>query len=225
MRWEMWNKSYPRSWGKLFERYLDKYLPDRKEEICRRADMEYKKLLTQMPDLGGKKNGMAFNMETWFSIVAFYEASDHVIDGRAFEIIHGWHIDPLRFLGKIIDANRSRWVYKLFGGIYNRYEKQLREHQAKGEWKDSWGIAINPEEHKEGYSFHLIGCPIARHAKEHGYEELLPYLCRTDHVLAEVLHARLIRTQIEILGGEYCDYWYVGDRSSVLEAYRGLKKI
>ena len=175
----MWKKSYPRSWGKLFERYLDKYLPGRKEEICRRADMEYKKLLAQMPDLGGKKNGMAFNMETWFSIVAFYEASDHVIDGRAFEIIHGWHIDPLRFLGKIIDANRSRWVYKLFGGIYNRYEKQLREHQAKGEWKDSWGIAINPEEHKEGYSFHLIGCPIARHAKEHGYEELI----HNDHTI------------------------------------------
>ena len=62
-----------------------------------------------------------------------------------------------------------------------------------------WGIAVNPENHKEGYSFHLIGCPIAKHAKENGYEELLPHLCRTDHVLAEVLHARLIRTQTEIL--------------------------
>ena len=75
-----------------------------------------------------------------------------------------------------------------------------------------WGIAVNPENHKEGYSFHLIGCPIAKHAKENGYEELLPHLCQTDHVLAEVLHARLIRTQTEILGGPYCDYWYVGDR-------------
>ena len=89
---------------------------------------------------------------------------------------------------------------------------RLREHQAKGEWKDSWRIAVNPENHKEGYSFHLIGCPIAKHAKENGYEELLPHLCRTDHVLAEVLHARLIRTQTETLGGPYCDYWYVGDQ-------------
>ena len=205
-------KSYPKKWGKLFERYLDEYLPERKDEICARADREYRKLLTQMPDVGGKENMMASNMETWFSIVAFYEASDHVIDGKAFETIYEWHIDPLRFLGKIIDANRSKWVYKLFGIIYDRYEKQLREHQAKGEWKDSWGIAVNPENHKEGYSFHLIGCPIAKHAKENGYEELLPHLCRTDHVLAEVLHARLIRTQTEILGGPYCDYWYVGDR-------------
>ena len=77
-------KSYPKKWGKLFERYLDEYLPERKDEICARADREYRKLL--------------------------------------------------------------------------------------------------------------------------------PHLCRTDHVLAEVLHARLIRTQTEILGGTYCDYWYVGDR-------------
>ena len=119
-------KSYPKKWGKLFERYLDEYLPERKDEICARADREYRKLLTQMPDVGGKENMMASNMETWFSIVAFYEASDHVIDGKAFETIYEWHIDPLRFLGKIIDANRSKWVYKLFGIIYDRYEKQLR---------------------------------------------------------------------------------------------------
>ena len=81
---------------------------------------------------------------------------------------------------------------------------------------------MNPENRTEGYSFHLIGCPIA---KEHGYEELLPYLCRTDHVLAEVLHARLIRTQTEALNGDRCDYWYVGDKSPVLEQYKDLEKI
>ena len=53
----------------------------------------------------------------------------------------------------------------------------------------------------------------------------VPWLWRTDHELAEVLHARLIRTQTEIHGGEFCDYWYVGDRSPALEAYRGLLKI
>ena len=35
-----------------------------------------------------------------------------------------------------------------------------------------------PSNRTEGYSFHLIGCPIAKHAKEHGYEELLSYLVR-----------------------------------------------
>lgn len=218
-------RSYPRSWGRLFERYIDTYMPDRKQEICDRADQEYCKLLMQMPDLGGKENGMAKNMDTWFSIVAFYEASDHAIDGEAFQIIHGWQIDSLRFLGKIIDGNRQKFPYRLFERIYDKYERQLKEHQAKGEWMDSWKIEVNPEHHTEGYSFHLIGCPIAKHAKEHGYEELLPYLCKTDHVLAEVLHARLIRKQIESWGGDYCDYWYVGDQSEPAKEYADLKKI
>ena len=221
----MKKRSYPRSWGKWFEKYCDKYLPDRKEEICERADHEYTELLKQMPDMGGRENKMIKNFDTWFTIVAFYEASDHVIDGEAFQIIYNWSIDSIRFLGKLIDGNKSKLVYKLFASFYSRYEKTLRKHQAKGEWKDTWDLAINPEHREEGYSFHLIGCPIARHAKEHGYEELLPYLCRTDHFLAELMHARLIRTQTEALGGSCCDYWYVGDQSPALEPYRDLKRI
>lgn len=77
----------------------------------------------------------------------------------------------------------------------------------------------------QGFCFHLVGCPIAKHAKEHGYGELLPYLCRTDHFLAEVMHAKLIRTKTEALGGDCCDYWYVGDRSPVLKEYEGLREI
>lgn len=42
-------------------------------------------------------------------------------------------------------------------------------HQAKGEWRDSWRIQLNPGHRTEGFCFHLVGCPIAKHAKEHGY--------------------------------------------------------
>lgn len=219
-------RSYPRTWGNLFERYIDESMPEKKSEICDRADREYRRLIsTQMPDLGGKKNGMSGNIDTWFTIVAFYEASDHAIDGMAFQTIYGWHADSLRFLGKIIDGNKQKFPYKLFEMVYAKYERQLREHQAKGEWMDSWDIRVNPDHHTEGYSFELIGCPIARHAREHGYEELLPYLCRTDHVLAGVLHAKLIRTKTEILGGDCCDYWYVGDKSVPAKEHADLKKI
>ena len=90
---------------------------------------------------------------------------------------------------------------------------------------DGWRVEINPDHRTEGFCFHLVGCPIAKHAKAHGYGELLPYLCRTDHYLAALMHARLIRTQTEALGGSCCGYWYVGDRSPVLEKYKGLEQI
>ena len=217
--------SYPRRWGKLFERYCAQVLPEKKDEICRRADEKYRELMQELPDIGLHENSIADSMETWFSILAFYEASDHVIDGEAFQIIHSWHVDSMRFLGRFIDANRDRWIYRLFAVVYKRYCQQLAAHRLRGEWTEAWNVAINPEGHREGYSFHLTGCPIARHARAHGYEELLPWLCRTDHELAKVLHARLIRKQTEILGGNCCDYWYVGDHSSVLEAYEGLPEI
>ena len=35
-------------------------------------------------------------------------------------------------------------------------------------------------------------------------------------VVTGLMHARLIRTQTEALGGDHCDYWYVGDQSPVL---------
>ena len=70
----MWKHTYPKSWGKLFERYIDEYLPDKKQEICRKADAAYARLLAQKPDIG--KGAMADTMDTWLCIVAFYEASD-----------------------------------------------------------------------------------------------------------------------------------------------------
>lgn len=131
----------------------------------------------------------------------------------------------MKFLGKFVDGNRQKWPYKLFEKTYVKYNKMQKAHQARGEWMDSWRVVINPDHRTEGFCFYLIGCPIAKHAKEHGYEELLSYLCRTDHYLAEVMHARLIRTRTEALGGDCCDYWYVGDKSPALEAYRDLEQI
>ena len=214
-------RSYPRAWGRLFERYIDAHMPDQKAAVCARADRIYRKLLAQKPDIG--TGAMANTMLTWFCIVAFYEASDHAIDGEAFLTIYGWHANKLRFLGRILDANRHLFLYRLFARVYARYEKKLRLHHARGEWQSAWDIRIPPAE--EGYRFELIGCPIAKHARENGYSELLPYLCRTDHVLAEMLHARLLRTKTEILGGDCCDYWYVGDLSAAAKAFAGRPKI
>ena len=184
------------SYAKLYKKYCKENLSSEADGIFKRADEYYREFMRKdMPDLG--KNMMATNMYDWFTIVSFYEASGH----------------------------RSNWPYKLFEKTYVKFNKMQKEHQAKGEWMDSWKVEINPDGRTEGFCFHLIGCPIAKHAKEHGYADLLPYLCRTDHYLAEVMHARLIRTQIEALGGDCCDYWYVGDESPALEQYKDLEKI
>lgn len=205
------------------EAYCRKHYPDEAEAILRRAEDYYRDFMRDMPDLG--ENMMAKNMLDWFTILAFYEASDRRMDGETLLEIKRLAVERLRFLGRLVDGNKSRWLYRLFEKTYVRFRKMQKKHQARGEWMDSWRVEINPDHRTEGFCFHLVGCPIAKHAREHGYAELLPYLCRTDHFLAEILHARLIRTQTEALGGTCCDYWYVGDRSPALRDYAELPQI
>ena len=210
-------------YAKLYERYCREQFPEEAGEICGRAEQYYREFMKEMPDLG--ENMMAKNMLDWFTILSFYEASGRRLDGEVLLELKRGQAERLKFLGKFVDGNKHQWPYKLFEKTYLKFQKMQREHREKGEWLDSWQVEINPDHRTEGFSFHLIGCPIAKHAKAHGYEELLPYLCRTDHFLASVMHARLIRIQTEALGGAYCDYWYVGDQSPVLEEYKDLEEI
>lgn len=217
-------RAYAKSqYAKPYEQYCLALYPEDAAEIFRKAEVYYLEFMKQMPDLG--RNIMAKNMLDWFTILSFYEASDHRLDGEALLTVKRRAVDRMKFLGKLVDGNRQKWPYRLFEKTYVRYNRMQEKHLAKGEWRDSWRVEINPDHRSEGFCFHLVGCPIAKHAKEHGYTALLPYLCKTDHYLAELMHTRLIRTQTEALGGDCCDYWYVGDQSPALEAYQDLERI
>jgi len=90
-------------YAKLFEQYCRQHYPDKKEEIFAEADRWYKEFLNQMPDLGGKENKMAANMNDWFTMLSFYEASGHEIDGEVILKIKQADMDRKRFLGKIVN--------------------------------------------------------------------------------------------------------------------------
>ena len=204
-------RAYAKSqYAKPYECYCREVYPSETAAIFQKADTKYREFLTQMPDVG--ENLMAKNLLDWFTILAFYEASDHRLDGEALLEIKRRATERLKFLGALVNGNRTKWAYHLFEKTYVNYSRMVKEHQARGEWRDAWRGALNPDHRTEGFCFHLIGCPIAKHAREHGYEALLPYLCKTDHYLAEVMHTRLIRTQTEALGGEYCGYFITGNK-------------
>ena len=217
-------RAYAKSqYAKPCERYCREVYPEEAGQIFRSAEAYYLRFMEDMPDLG--ENMMAKNMLDWFTILAFYEASGRRMDGEALLEIKRRAVERMKFLGKLVDGNRQKWPYRLFEKTYANFIKMQQVHQARGEWMDSWKIELNPDGRTEGFCFHLTGCPIAKHAKEHGYGELLPYLCKTDHYLATLMHAKLIRTQTEALGGSCCDYWYVGDKSPALEQYKNLEQI
>ena len=67
-------------YAKPYERYCREQYPDEAAEICRCAESCYREFRKDMPDLG--QNMMAANMLDWFTILSFYEASGHRLDGE-----------------------------------------------------------------------------------------------------------------------------------------------
>ena len=205
---------------KGFVRYAHERYPEEAEAIVRRAEELYPVLHAKAPDIGGAENLMAYNLDMLILAVSFYEASDHRIArdmARRYGIVK-----------KLVNLNRP-WQMKLFRSVlykrYTPYSKLVEEKLANGEWGNTWRVKINPRHTDEGLCFELVGCPLADYAKANGYEDLLSYMCASDHVLAELMHAKLIRTHTCATGGESCDYWYVADGSETAKAYANVKMV
>lgn len=69
-------------------------------------------------------------------ILSFYEASGHELDGEKLLEIKRQAVDKLKFLGKFVDGNKSKWPYRLFEKTYVKFNRMQKEHQEKGEWMD-----------------------------------------------------------------------------------------
>lgn len=121
-------------YAKPYEKYCREHFPDRAEDIFEKAEKYYREFKKDMPDLG--ENMMAKNMLDWFTILSFYEASGHELDGEKLLEIKRQAVDKLKFLGKFVDGNKSKWPYRLFEKTYVKFNRMQKEHQEKGEWMD-----------------------------------------------------------------------------------------
>ena len=196
---------------KGFVRYTKERFPEEAETILRRAEELFPVLYAKAPDIGGAENHMAYNLDLLILSASFYEASDRRIDGEAISEIAGEISRRYGFVRRLVDLNRP-WQMKLFrSALYKRYTP--------------WRVKINPRNTAEGVCFTLVGCPLADYARANGYEELLPHMCAADHLLAGLLHAKLIRTHTCATGSDSCDYWYVGDKSRTAKAYADVKMV
>lgn len=185
-------------------------------------------LYAKAPDIGGKQNKMAYNLDLLILSASFYEASDHRIDGPAIMEMARGIVRKYGFIRKIVNVN-WKWQMKLLRlimyKIYVPYARLVDEKVSHGEWGNTWRIKINPRNTEEGVCFELRGCPLADYARKNGYMNLLPYMCACDHLLPEVVHAKLIRTHTCALGSESCDYWYVGDESETARKYKNVRMV
>lgn len=207
---------------KYFERYCDTYLQVDKKEVTQKAQIIFDQLMHKTPDMGEKGNMMASNIDLTAVFLAYYEASNHQIGGEAIEILLDWLAKDFQWVGFFTDMNKRKYVKPLYYKIYAGHAKKVEEHKAKGEWTGTWSFDINPDGREEGIYYHMKHCPLKAFVHMHGYDDLMPYICKFDFIFEKFLHARLIRTQTEATGGDCCDYWFVPDQSETAKKYKNF---
>lgn len=208
---------------KYFERYISQNLPDDPKGLTEKAQPIFDRLMREAPDMG--KNMMASNMDLTVAFFAYYEASRHRIGGEAIVTLIQQLADDYAWITFLTDMNRHRYVRRLYYKMYSKHAAEVEKHKAIGEWTGTWSLDINPDNREEGIYYHMSNCPLYAFVKAHGYDDLMPYICKFDFIFERFLHARLIRTQTEATGGDYCDYWFVPDKSETAEKYKDFVSV
>lgn len=192
-----------------------KYGKDRTNEIWAETEKIYQRFLMEIPYIGGSENFMSHNLYQSLVLFAYYEATGRDLSIDEMEkVIVKVFMDRRKFLGKIINLNK---VGKLITALIYKYVGVIKKQADKnrgGKWNNTWGIEINPDNHRKGIAITLVGCPIADFAKEYGYLDIMPVLCRIDYTTVEMLHGKLIRHHTVAEGYDKCDYWIIGDKDT-----------
>ena len=209
---------------KAIIRYLKKHYPRELDKIVKRAKDILPDLKAKAPDIGGRENTLANNLDMFLLFLSFYEASDHRMAGEAIDEIIADLYMRLKFLSSIMNINHPGFLKVLRKFMYKSYQAyadKVKRKKRQGEWIETWDMIVNPDNKEEGFAFTLVGCPLADYAKKYSYEDLMPHMCALDHSYAKIMHAKLIRTHTVATGADSCDYWYVPDESNTAKSYTG----
>ncbi|MCT4596047.1 MAG: L-2-amino-thiazoline-4-carboxylic acid hydrolase [Anaeromicrobium sp.] len=211
------NQYYISQEGKLIkdlEAFLKLILPKLIEEHDERKAMEiyndtlreYKKLISQLPYIGGKENRLTSNLiqASWglalYRTILIYggtvEQAGELIT-RGFEMKLNKIPTFLRHLmGKLMFFKRNVAKMKKRAEI-----SQLREYPCDWVWhvfegdRNVFDVGIDYTE-----------CGIEKFIHSQGADELIPYLCNLDYVLFGKLGIELIRTKTLAWGCDCCDF-------------------
>lgn len=205
-------------------RYLKRHYPRNMKRIIARAAKIRPVLAAKGPCFNVKENALAGNINVFILFLSYHEATNHKMGGEAIDEIIDDLYRRLSFLGKVMNINNPlvlSVLRKLLYSSYQKYADKVSEKRKHGEWFDTWGMIVDPDNESAGFAFTLVGCPLVEYAKKYGYMELVPHMCALDHTYAKLIHAKLIRTHTVAEGADSCDYRYVPDKSRTARDYNG----
>ena len=192
-----------------FERFLKRntdYLTERfgaAEAEDMRVEMlsEYRELLPQVPDIGGRRNPLTPTLAGSAQAVALYrivlrhggEAQD------AGEVLH-------RYLQTMVGRVPRPLRFRLLGHHRAKVEKMARRSQQR-RYPDDWvGQVVDGTGQPFDFGIDWTECGVDKFLRAQGAAEFTPYICALDYLTAEAAGERLTRTKTLSWGCDRCDF-------------------
>lgn len=196
---------YPTMKKVIREIYGKKYAID----IMEKSKKVYRKLVEGAYDIGDD-NPMAYNQLFALAFVAPYIASDKRIDPKIVQEMMRRSLYSIKWFFSMVNLNTKRGKTSNKKNII-KYVKWYTSEKEKI-YPKSFKIDFVGQPHKDACYYRITRCPIVSYCKEIGVDELMPLFCELDNVMIKLQHGILFRESTIASGGDYCDYYIIGDK-------------
>ena len=90
---------------KAIKKYLRKHFRGEEKSIVKRAEEIFPQLVAQAPNIGGKENSLASNLEMFLLFLSYYEATDHRMAGEAIDEVIADLYNSVKWLNSLMNIN------------------------------------------------------------------------------------------------------------------------
>ncbi len=195
---------------KLISKELEEKTKKNFQEIFDEIWTHYEKnMLEEFPYIGGDESSGTKNLTGAFGFVSMGEVLKTYgvsLEETGYLMVCSYERKMSRIPGFV------KPIVKMVFSKTDFVNKLLLKKDAKNEEnvKQNPGSFITktqiPPEKGCDISYHNLYCPLSVFAREHGYEEYMPYLCNLDYVMFGMLGLPLMREHTCFEDGDYCDF-------------------
>lgn len=205
------DRTFRRYDGPLVERFGEE------QATIMRAEMleECRQLVPDVPYIGGRRSAYTpLLMSNGPQALAVYRVVLRH-GGTAQDVGWMFHHMARASFGRIPRMVRHWMGRHLYFNMTRRKVMKYARWSQERRYPDDTVIAwVDGDGRTFDWGLDISGCSIVKYHNAHGTDELVPYLCEIDYVLAEMMGYELRRTKTCAWGCDKCDFRFVLGRST-----------
>ena len=195
--------------GPMKKVLIEKYNKAYALEIIKNSKKVYRELVKNMDDIG-EDNPMAYNEMFALVFVAPYIASEKKIPPETIQEMMRRSLYFVKWYFSLTNLNTERGKKANKKNILNYYKWYTEEKEKL--YPTSFKVDFVGEPYEGACYYRITRCPICIYTKKLNVFELMPLFCELDDLMISLQRGVLHRKETIAKGGDYCDYFIVGDK-------------